>query len=162
MTKKRLIIIAIVLGGLFLLYKFADMFSPGSYGHAETYELNYSEDKVIEAINKLKNSDSGLIVPKVTIQNSGQWDLKDGKEEETEYWYKFYFYNKGKNQILFTWTRPSGQNTTTFAFVSVNDGLDLGHWKEVNDDFGSSENKEVLKSFEETILKRVKENLDNN
>jgi hypothetical protein len=161
MTKKTLIIILIALGGLFILYKLADMFSPGSYGHAETYEFEYPEEKVIEAINKLKAADKDLVVPKVTIQNSGQLDLKDGKEKETDYWYKFYFYDKEKNQILFTWTRRSGQSSTTFAFVSVNSGLNLGNWKEVNDDLGRSENKEVIRDFEETILKRVKELLNN-
>ena len=138
------------------------MFSPGSYGHAEQYELNYPEDKVIEAINKLKNLNPDLVVPKVRIQNTGQLDLNDGKEKETDHWYKFYFYDKTKNQILFTWTRPSGRNTTTFAFVSINNGLDLGNWKEVNDDFGFFENREIKKDFEETILQRVKENLDTN
>jgi hypothetical protein len=67
MTKKTLIIILIALGGLFLVYKLADMFSPGSYGHAKTYELEYPEEKVIEAINKLKAADKDLVVPKVTI-----------------------------------------------------------------------------------------------
>ncbi|MEO7992088.1 MAG: hypothetical protein ABI663_21225 [Chryseolinea sp.] len=162
MTKKTLIIILIVLGGLFLLYKLADMFSPGSYGHAERYELDYPEEKVIDAINKLKESDKELVVPKVTIQNDGQWDLSDGKEKTSDHWHKFYFYDKEKNRILFTWTRPSGLNTTTFAFVSINYGLDLGNWKDVNDDFGSSENREIKKNFEETILQRVKRNLGDN
>jgi len=161
MTKKTLIIILVVLGGLFLLYKFADVFSPGNYGHAERYELDYPEEKVIEAINELKNTDKDLVVPKVTIQNSGQWDLTDGKEKETDYCYKFYFFDKERNQILFTWTRPSGPNTTTFAFVSINNGLDIGHWNDINDDFGFSENREIKRSFEETILKRVKDKLDN-
>lgn len=58
MTKKALIIILMVLGGLFLIYKLADIFSPGSYGHAERYELDYPEEKVIEAINELKNTDN--------------------------------------------------------------------------------------------------------
>lgn len=160
MTKKTLIIILLVLGGLFFLYKLADMFSPGSYGDAERYELDYPEEKVIEAINKLKEVDKDLVVPKVTIQNSGQWDLNDGKEKDADYWYKFYFYDKAKNQILFTWTRPSGPNTTTFAFVSINNGLDIGHWEDINDDFGFFENKKIKKDFEETILKRVKDNLD--
>jgi hypothetical protein len=160
MTKKTLIIILLVLGGLFFLYKLADMFSPGSYGRAESYELDYPEEKVIEAINKLKESDKDLVVPKVTIQNSGQWDLNDGKEKETDYWYKFYFYDKEKNQIFFTWTRPSGPYTTTFAFVSINNELDIGHWEDINDDFGFFENRKIIKSFEETILKRVKDNLD--
>ena len=162
MTKKRLIIIAIVLTGLFALYKLADMFAPGSYPYAEYYELKYPEEKVIEAITKLKASDSELLVPKVTIQGGGQWDLNDGKEKETDYWYKFYFYDKKKNEIMFTWTRPAGKNSTTFAFVSINKGLELGHSQDINNDFGFFENRKIKKHFEETILKKIKENLNNN
>jgi hypothetical protein len=124
--------------------------------------LNYPEAKVIEAITKLKNSDSGLLVPKVTIQNSGQYDLEDGQQKESDHIYKFYFYDKKSDKILFTWTRPSGRTTTTFAFVSINDRLDLGHWKDVNDDFGFFENREILNDFEGTILERIKTNLKNN
>lgn len=160
MSRKTLIIILIVLGGLFLFYKLADTFSPGSYGHAEEYELNYPEDKVIEAIKQLKNSDSGLLVPLVTIQNNGQYHLDDGKEKASDHIYKFYFYDKEENKILFTWTRPSGRTSTTFALVSINEGLDLGHWKDVNDDYGFSENREIIKDFEETILNRIKKNLE--
>jgi hypothetical protein len=159
MPKKTLIISSIVLGGLFFLYKMADTFSPGSYAHAEIYELDYPEEKVIEAITRLKETDKDLVVPKVTIQNNGRLDLNDGKERETDHWYKFYFYDKQKTQVLFTWTRPSGRNTTTFAFVSVNEGLDLGYWKDVNEDFGFFENRKIIKRFEETILKRVKVDL---
>jgi len=155
-----IIYVMIALMGLFFVYKFADMFSPGSYGHAEWYELNYPEKEVIDAINKLKNSDAELRVPKVTINNVGQVDLKDGKERSTDYWYNIYFYDKKNNQILFTWTRPSGSGTTTFAFVSINSGLDLGHWKDVNHDFGFFENREIKRNFEETILERVKKNLE--
>ncbi|HTJ49671.1 MAG TPA: hypothetical protein VL443_09475 [Cyclobacteriaceae bacterium] len=155
-----IIYVIIALMGLFFLYKLADMFSPGSYGHAELYELNYPEKKVIDAINNLKNTDAELRVPKVTIKNDGQFDLKDGKERSTDYWYKVYFYDKKNNQILFTWTRPSGSNTTTFAFVSINSGLDLGHWKDVNNDFGFFENREIKKNFEETILEKLKKNLE--
>lgn len=155
-----MIILLIVFAGLFLIYKLADTFSPGSYGHAERYELNYPEEEVIEAIKKLKAEDKDLVVPKVTIRNSGQLDLDDGKEKETDYWYKFYFFDKRKNQILFTWTRPSGSNTTTFAFVSINKGLDLGHWQDINDDLGFSENREIKRNFEEVILKKVKNNLN--
>lgn len=159
MTRRTLFIILLVFGCLFFVYKLADRFSSGSYGHAERYELGYSEEKIIEAIKKLKDEDKDLLVPKVTIQNSGQWNLDDGKENETDYWYKFYFYDKKKNQILFTLTRPTGPNTTTFAFVSVNNGLDIGHWNDINDDFGFLENGKILKNFEETILKRIKNNL---
>ena len=87
-----------------------------------------------------------------------QWGEKDNRvtQKETDHIYKFYFYDKTTNKILFTWTRPSGRSTTTFAFVSINDGLDLGHWKDVNDDYGFFENRKILKDFEETILERIK------
>ncbi len=158
MNKKRLlIIIAIILTGLFFSYKLAYIFAPGSYPYAEYYELNYTEDEVIKAINKLKDAESKLLVPKVTIQGNGEWDLVDGKAKETDNWYIVYFYNKEKNEILFTWTRPAGQKTTTFAFVSINKGLDLGHWKDINDDFGFFENRKVKKHFEETILVTIQQ-----
>jgi hypothetical protein len=162
MTKKRLIIIAIVIAGLFFFYNFTNIFATGSYPHAELYELNYPEEKVIKAINKLKTSDTELNVPKVSIKGSGQLDLNDGKEKDTDHWYKIYFYDKEKNEIMFTWTRPAGQNSTTFAFVSINKGLDLGHWNDINDDFAFFENREIKNHFEETILKSIKENLENN
>lgn len=145
--------------GLFSIYKFAAMMAPGSYAFAEHYALDYPEDEVIEAIKTLKDSDPDLNVPNVTIQGSGSHALNDGKGEDADYWYNFYFYNKKKNQILFTWTRPSGANATTFAFVSINNGLDLGHWKDINDDFGFFENREIKKDFEATILKKIKEKL---
>lgn len=160
MTKKRVLIFSLVLIGLFLIYKFAAMMAPGSYPFAENYELDYPEDEVIEAIKTLKDSDPDWIVPNVTIQGSGSHYLNDGKRGETDFWHHFYFYNKKKNQILATWTRPSGANTTTFAFVSINNGLDLGHWKVVNDDFGFFENRKIKKDFEATILKRIKEKLE--
>ena len=162
MTKNRLIIIAIVLSGLFFFYKLTKMFAPGSYPNAEHYELNYPEDKVIEVISKFKASNSELLVPKVTIQGGGQFDLNDGKEKEADHWYKFYFYNKEKNEIILTWTRSTGENTTNFAFVSINKGLDLGHWKYINDDIGIIENRKIKKHFEETNLNKIKENLDMN
>ena len=51
------------------------------YGHADRYELDYWEEKAIEAINKLKDEDKDLAILKVTIQNRGRWDLKDWKEK---------------------------------------------------------------------------------
>jgi hypothetical protein len=159
MTRKTMIAVLVVLGGLFFIYKLADLFSPGSYGQAEEYELHFTEEKVIEAIKKLKEQDKDLVLPKVTIVNTGPFDVPDGRQEEIDNWYAFYFYDKDENRILFTWTRPSGKNTTIFALVSINEGLDLGHWKDVNKDFGFFENRRIKRNFEETILKRLKENL---
>jgi hypothetical protein len=143
-----------------LLSKFtACNYAPGSYPHAEKYELNYTEEEVKTAIKKIKQEYPEYIVPKVTIDGKSNWDLIDEQSKEPSYWYIVYFYYPKENQIILAWTRPNEKGKTTFAFVSVNDGLTLGNWKEINKDFGSLENKEEKKKFEERILKKIKEKL---
>lgn len=152
-----LVIILVIIG---LVSWFGYNFAPGTYPYAEVYELNYSEEKVKSAINKFKQEHPEYIVPKVTMYNNqNSWDLTDEQSKEPSHWYGVYFYYK--NKILFTWTRSAGENKTTFAFVSINDGLELGHWKRINKDFSSSENEKLKEEFEEEILKKVKENLGN-
>lgn len=141
-----------------LLFTACD-FAPGSYPYAEKYELNYSEEHVKTAINKFKEEYPEYTVPKVTINNQGSWDLPDGQSKEPAHWYEVYFYYKNEDKIIFTWTRPAGKNKTTIAFVSVNNGLNLGNWKMINKDFDSSENKKEKKEFEEKILNKIKERL---
>lgn len=144
---------------IFLLKTTACNFSPGSYPYAETYELNYAEEEVKSAINKFKQEHSEYIVPKVTIDGKASLDLIDGQSKEPNHWYVVYFYYLKENQILLTWTRPSENGKTTFAFVSVNKGLTLGNWKEINKDFSLAENNEEKKKFEERILNKIKEKL---
>lgn len=134
-------------------------FASGSYPYAEEYELNYSEEQVKTAIKKIKEEHPEYIVPKVTINNQGSWDLIDEPTEAPAHWYKFYFYYKNEKKIIFTWTRAAGKNKTTFAFVSINNGLNVGNWKDINKDFNRSENKEEKKKFEERILNKIKEEL---
>jgi hypothetical protein len=134
-------------------------FAPGSYPYAETYELNYSEEEVKTAINKFKQEHSEYIVPKVTIDGKATWDLIDEQSIEPNYWYIVYFYYPKENQIILTWTRPAEKGKTTFAFVSINKGLTLGNWKEINKDFSRLENKEEKKRFEERILSKIKARL---
>jgi len=132
----------------------------GSYPYAETYELNYSEEEVKTAINKFKQEHSEYIVPKVTIDGKAACDLIDEQSKEPNHWYIVYFYYPQENQIILTWTRPTEKGKTTFAFVSINEGLTLGNWKEINKDFSSLENKDMKKKFEERILDKVKGNLN--
>lgn len=157
--KKSIVFINILLLLFILLEVTACNFSPGSYPYAETYELNYSEEEVKAAINKFKQEHSEYIVPKVTINNEGSWDLPDGQSKEPSHWYGVYFYYKNENKIIFTWTRPAEKGKTTFAFVSINNGLNLGNWKRINKDFSRSENEEEKKKFEERILKKIMEKL---
>lgn len=151
-----LAILTLIIGGVIW---FGYNFAPGSYPYAEEYELDYPEEEVKSAINKFKQENPEYIVPKITVNNHGSWDLTDGQSKEPAHWYSIYFYYKNENRILFTWTRPAEKNKTTFAFVSINDGLNLGNWKRINKDLSRSENKEEKKKFEEWILNKVKENL---
>lgn len=149
--KRILIFASIILAGLLGLYFLSNLFAPGSYAHAEIYELNSSETEVITAINKLKTDNPDLIIP---------IDLKDGRHDSTDHWYHTYFYYKDKNEIIYCWTRSIDKTKTTFAFVSVNTGLELGHWKTVNNDFGFYENQQIKNEFETRILQKLKSELD--
>ncbi|MGZ4089083.1 MAG: hypothetical protein ACXVNO_00065 [Bacteroidia bacterium] len=152
-----------IVGGVLLLflglYGIASIFSPGSYPNAERYELNYSEEKVIHAINKFKADHPEFSVPKVSVPNSGTFEMEDGKADSLDHWYNVYFYYAKENIILHTWTRPITKNKTTFAFIGINNGLTLGNWQEINDDLGFFENRKTKKEFEERILKQIQNNL---
>jgi len=162
-TNKIIIIIGLILIVFFGFYKLTKLLSPGSYPNAEIYELNYPEGKVIEATHQLKILHPEMVVPKVTIKNSGSYDLAESEgRKDNSLWYTIYFYYPKENQIVFTWTRPSQKGTTSFAFVALNNGLDIGNWKDINDDFNSSENRQLKKDFEARILEPVKNILEKN
>lgn len=147
-------LLAVVIIGL---YHLAKLFSPGSYSYAETYELNYSEEMVIKAVKQLKIQHKEMIAPKVTINNDGSYDLNESEgRTEGSYWYTIYFYYPKENQILMTNTRPNGGGKTSFSFVSINNGLGIGHWKEINNDFDAAEKRKLRMDFEQRILKPIK------
>lgn len=158
MKKQNKIILGIgILAIMFLVYQFGKAFAPGSYPYAEMYEINAPEKEVIKAIEQFKTSHSNYIVPNVTINNNGSFSMSESEgRKENSYWYLNYFYFQKENQIVFTWTRPSGKNKTDLALVSINQGLDLGKWKDVNNDFDYSENKEIKTKFEKRILIPIK------
>ncbi len=137
-------------------------FAPGSYPNAEIYVLNYPEEDVKNAIKKFKTDNPEFKVPNVTIDMKGDIVLLDEEIGNPKpHWFKFYFYDKKNNEILYTWIRDKDKNNTKFAFISVNKGLDLKKWEIINRDFSRKENKEQLKKFEERILSKVKYYLEN-
>jgi hypothetical protein len=155
--KKAIIIIALILIGILGYIKLGTIFSPGSYSYAEVYEFNYSETQVLEAISKFKIQHPEISVPKVTIENHGSFDLSESEgRKDNSFWYSIYFYYPEVNQIVSTWTRPSGEGKTSFALVGLNNGLDIGHWKIINHDFPSKENKQIKKDFEKRILEPIR------
>jgi len=152
--KKYLLIAIVALTMLGVFIYGAKLFSPGSYANAERYELFVNEIYLDSLIERFKNENPQYKVP-VEV------GLKDGRDNvpDQDYWFHTYFYFPKENKIIYAWTRPSGKQKTIFAFVSVNDGLILGHWKDINKDFGFFENREQKKIFEERILNKIKEKI---
>ncbi|MBS7256138.1 hypothetical protein [Flavobacterium branchiicola] len=155
--RKGLYIIGIVVMLIFAVW-IGRGFSPGSYPYAEKYELEYSEGSVKQAVVNFKKHNQKFLVPKVSIHNEGSWELLD--EAKGDYWYGFYFYYKNENQIVFIVIRSLEKNITELSFVSINDGLNIGNWKNVNDDFDYFTNKKEMEKFENSILKGIKKELE--
>ncbi|GEP52815.1 hypothetical protein FNO01nite_34870 [Flavobacterium noncentrifugens] len=145
-NKKILGIIFIILFTCFCLYKFSKFFAAGSYPFAEYYDLNYSEAKVLRAIEIVKQKNPDL--------NVGNGFVDD---DNSDYWHHLWF-NLEENTVM-TWTRPFGKNKTTFALVSVFNGN--GNWQDVNNDLGFFENRRIKKEFEKLILQKVEIELKN-
>lgn len=129
-------------------------FSAGSYPYAEVYELKNTQEELIRAVNLLKKNNPELIVPKVTINNKGEWDLKDGRKDDSR-WHCFYFYLPQTDEIVLTGVRPNESNGVKFYLISMNKGLNIGSWKRINKDFEKRENKSNILKFEETILRKI-------
>ncbi len=147
--KKYLLIVLVSLIALAVLIYLGKLFSPGSYGDAEKYELSIRESDLIEKIETFKTENPQYKVP-------DEVGLVDGRHDAGDHWYHIYFFYPQENQIVYAWVRKSGKQKTTLAFVSVNDGLVPGKWKDVNKDFSSSENEKQIRKFEDRILNKLK------
>lgn len=132
-----------------VLYLLANLFSPGSYGDAVTYEMNIEQSKLIKAIQRFKDENQQFNVP-VHMR------LED---HESNHRYVIYFYNPGSHEVFYTATSPSGKNSTTWALESVMVAKTDG-WKDVSHGLTSSENKMRVGWFQETILKAVRDQLE--
>lgn len=125
-------------------------FAPGSYPNAEVYEFNLNEDELINTIKQVKQENPEIdLTIEVRIPNGGTAHLPD---ERKDHWYTFYFYYPDKNEIIKTWTRSTFEGTSQFAFVSTNQGLTLGNWK--------NPSSETIGEFEHRILAKIKEKLE--
>ena len=135
--------------------------APGSYARAEIYELDIPEKTLIKLIEDFKNDNPTLdLTERVRIPNGQEFYMEEGRQDSSDHWYSIYFYYPDKNQIVKTWTRPKTKNSTSFAFVGLNDGLTLGNWKDVNESFFWWKNTPMKDEFEKKILdgiiKRIK------
>lgn len=131
---------------LVLLILSSCSFAPGSYPYAERYEVDVEYSVFIERINSFKKANPEYKTP----DNLG---LLDGK---LKHWYKVYFFLAEENEILYTWVQKTTDGKTTFAFVSINEGLELGNWKDINHDYSDLENDKHKEKFEKLILEKLK------
>jgi len=144
-----------------LFYVGGWLMAPGSYARAEIYELQISEDSLVQVIMDFKNENPELVLSKpVHIPNGQDYFFMDGRRDSTDHWYHVYFYYPDKNQIVKTWIRRDTRTTTQFAFVSLNNGLTLGNWITVNESFWWWKNKPIKEEFENRILKKIEQQIN--
>jgi hypothetical protein len=121
-------------------------YAPGSYPYAEVYELEMTEEELIRATIEFKLENPEFSVP-IDI------GLVDGRSDSiTDHWYHVWFYYRAENKIIYTWVREN-----KMAFVSVNEGLEIGSWKLINKDMSRAQSKKEMRIFEDRILNKVKE-----
>jgi hypothetical protein len=147
--KKYLLISIVLVLVIAMIFYGAKLFSPGSYAEAEKFELPMNEADLINIITNFKNENPEFKIP-------DQIKLADGKNNPQDHWYHVYFYYPQENQVVYAWVRSSGKQSSTIAFVGVNNGLELGHWKYINKDLSSSENEAQIEKFQNRILNKLK------
>jgi hypothetical protein len=146
LKRRSLLIIIGILGFGILFYYIGWSFSPGSYGKAETYELDISEKALLVIINEVK------------LENN--LNTNSFADHKSKHWYSIYFEYKDKNQIIHALTRPKNKTTTTFYFANYKDKTDLGNWIDANEYFWWWKNSKTKKEFETRILKKIEKKIE--
>jgi len=147
---KRIIFISTIsISLIFCLLQAIKYVAPGSYPFAEIYEFNSNEKQLIDLVENFKKNNPQYNVP---MNN-----LFDGRKDSNDYWFHVYLYYPNENELIYFWIRQSSSSSekTEIGLVSINEGLILGNWKEVNDKFSRSENREIKKKFEERVLNKL-------
>lgn len=152
-------LICLILGGL-LFYFIGWSFTPGSYSKAEIYKLDISENSLIQIIKEVKLENPDLELKQIVrIPNGEVFQLTEGRDDPSDFWYDIYFYYSDKQQIVKTWIRPNYESGVDFAFVAVNNGLTLGNWVDANQYFWWWKNKLLKSEFEIRILDKIKQKI---
>lgn len=153
MKRPKVIVASILLLCIAAVIWFGISFAPGSYPYTEQYEFDVSEEKLINAINTLRDKEPDLKVP-------DSYEMTEGRQNANYHWYHFYIYYSGEEQILNCWVRANSTKTTNLALVSI--GKPYGKWKSLNRDFNRFENKEQQKKFQERFVNKVRQILKDN
>jgi len=133
----------------------------GSYPFAERYDIYASEKLLITAVVNFKKHHPEFNVPNTITLKGNPTNLKDGHNGKDDYWCHIYFYYPDNDQIINSWIRSADNEKTTFALVSINQGLEIGNWKKINNDLNGIENEFQKKKFEKIIINGIKKELSN-
>ncbi len=127
-------------------------FSSGSYPNAEIFEIELPKEKVIDRIDNIKTN-TGLQVP--PFEWAGKETFLKDKKLNNGY-VIFYIFIKENKQIIYFYVREDGFYKTKIGLVSVQNGLSLGNWKDVNKNLSEEENKKIKELFKEKIISKIK------
>ncbi|WP_445456373.1 hypothetical protein [Flavobacterium sp. HNIBRBA15423] len=148
MKKSKIkIILSIVIFFCIVVIWFGINFAPGSYNNIIKYEFNCSEDELISKINKLREIEPNLKIPK-------SYNLIEGRKNDKDYWYHFYVFYKEDQEILNCWLRSNSVTSTSLALVSIRNKY--GEWKLLDKDFNSSEKEIEKKEFERRFINKLR------
>ena len=141
-------IVLTIIISFYAIKKIAPFFYSGAYPFAETYKLGIRDSLLIKQIQKFKQNNPIYIVPK-------QCELADHFDKSYNDLFIIFFYYKKENKIIRTWVSHLDSNTSQLGIVSINSGLDIGNWKDLNDEIDENESNEEISKFENRILKKL-------
>jgi hypothetical protein len=79
----------------------------------------------------------------------------------TDYWYYIDFYYPDTKEIVHTWTRPDwNKSVTTLALISFSPLNDTTSFKFINRDFWFLANRRQISKFENVILDRIQQKIN--
>ncbi|WP_241318508.1 hypothetical protein [Chryseobacterium arthrosphaerae] len=127
-------------------------FSSGSYPCAETFEIKLPKDRVTYKIDSIKIN-KGLIVP--SFKWAGKETLLRDKNLKNGY-FVFYIFLKERNQIMYCYAKDDGTDKTIIGLISIQNGLSLGNWQDVNRDLSEDENEKLKIIFREKMVSKIR------
>ena len=143
---RRIVVTIVIVAAIALIFiKMAAILAPCSYCYAEHYIFNSNEKELITTIENLKKKHPEYIVPNNLAS--------DGKVDD--FYFSYFIYNKTQNKILTFCTRSIDSNSTELLFIGINDGLVLGNWKGINEEYKGEENSRIKEEFQKKILDQI-------
>lgn len=145
-------IVSLVLLIILFSCKDVNKISAGSYPYAEVFEIKFPKEDVVNKIDSVKMKE-GLQVP--PFEWAGKETLLKDKTLKNGYSI-FYIFLKETNQIMCFYIRADGSDETRVGLISIQNGLSLGNWKEVNKDLSKEESEQFEELFKEKIISKIK------